>query len=76
RRRRPAPHRRQGRPRLPGRPDPARDAGYRRGSGLAFAIPAETVRGGVDQLRTDGKVARGYLGVQIQPVTQDIAEGL
>ena len=30
----------------------------------------------VDQLRTDGKVARGYLGVQIQPVTQDIAEGL
>ncbi|WP_342163423.1 Do family serine endopeptidase [Methylobacterium sp. SD21] len=44
--------------------------------GLAFAIPAETVQAVVDQLRTDGKVARGYLGVQIQPVTQDIAEGL
>lgn len=44
--------------------------------GLAFAIPAETVQAVVDQLRSDGKVARGYLGVQIQPVTQDIAEGL
>ncbi|WP_375463898.1 Do family serine endopeptidase [uncultured Methylobacterium sp.] len=44
--------------------------------GLAFAIPAETVQAVVDQLRTDGKVARGYLGVQVQPVTQDIAEGL
>ncbi|GJE13964.1 MULTISPECIES: Do family serine endopeptidase [Methylobacterium] len=44
--------------------------------GLAFAIPAETVQAVVEQLRTDGKVARGYLGVQIQPVTQDIAEGL
>jgi serine protease Do len=44
--------------------------------GLAFAIPAETVQAVVEQLRTDGKVARGYLGVQVQPVTQDIAEGL
>lgn len=44
--------------------------------GLAFAIPSDTVQAVVDQLRTDGKVARGYLGVQIQPVTQDIAEGL
>ncbi len=44
--------------------------------GLAFAIPADTVQAVIDQLRTDGKVARGYLGVQIQPVTQDIADGL
>ncbi|MGA4554409.1 Do family serine endopeptidase, partial [Methylorubrum aminovorans] len=44
--------------------------------GLAFAIPAETVQTVVDQLRTDGKVVRGYLGVQVQPVTKDIAEGL
>jgi serine protease Do len=44
--------------------------------GLAFAIPAETVQAVVEQLRTDGRVARGYLGVQVQPVTQDIAEGL
>ncbi|TFZ54457.1 PDZ domain-containing protein, partial [Methylorubrum sp. Q1] len=41
-----------------------------------FAIPAETVQTVVDQLRTDGKVVRGYLGVQVQPVTEDIAEGL
>ncbi len=44
--------------------------------GLAFAIPAETVQAVVDQLRTDGKVTRGYLGVQIQPVTKDIADSL
>ncbi len=44
--------------------------------GLGFAIPAETVQTVVDQLRTDGKVVRGYLGVQVQPVTKDIAEGL
>ncbi|MGY2049506.1 Do family serine endopeptidase [Methylobacterium sp. JK268] len=44
--------------------------------GLAFAIPSETVQAVVDQLRTDGKVARGYLGLQIQPVTRDIAESL
>ncbi|AWN54599.1 Do family serine endopeptidase [Methylobacterium sp. 17Sr1-1] len=44
--------------------------------GLAFAIPSETVQAVVDQLRTDGKVARGYLGLQIQPVTKDIADSL
>ncbi|RVU17729.1 Do family serine endopeptidase [Methylobacterium oryzihabitans] len=44
--------------------------------GLAFAIPSETVQAVVDQLRADGKVARGYLGIQIQPVTKDIAESL
>ena len=44
--------------------------------GLAFAIPAETVQAVVDQLKTDGKVVRGYLGVQIEPVTKDIAESL
>ncbi|GEP11328.1 Do family serine endopeptidase [Methylobacterium gnaphalii] len=44
--------------------------------GLAFAIPAETVQAVVEQLKTDGKVVRGYLGVQIQPVTKDIADSL
>ena len=44
--------------------------------GLAFAVPSETVQAVVDQLRTDGRVVRGYLGVQVQPVTKDIAEGL
>lgn len=44
--------------------------------GIAFAIPSETVKTVVDQLRDSGKVARGYIGVQIQPVTDDLASGL
>jgi len=44
--------------------------------GLAFAIPADTVQTVVAQLEKDGRVERGYLGVQIQPLTKDLAEGL
>jgi serine protease Do len=44
--------------------------------GLAFAIPSETVQSVVSQLESSGKVARGYLGVQIQPLTKELAEGL
>lgn len=44
--------------------------------GLAFAIPAETVTSVVAQLKEGGRVERGYLGVQIQPLTQDLADGL
>ncbi len=44
--------------------------------GIAFAIPSETVKTVVDQLRKSGSVARGYIGVQIQPVTDDLASGL
>ncbi|WP_127090108.1 Do family serine endopeptidase [Aquabacter cavernae] len=44
--------------------------------GIAFAIPSETVKQVVNQLRETGKVARGYIGVQIQPVTDDLASGL
>ncbi len=44
--------------------------------GIAFAIPANTAKGVVDTLIKDGKVSRGWLGVQIQPVTADIAESL
>jgi serine protease Do len=44
--------------------------------GIAFAIPAETVKTVVSQLRGGGAVARAWLGVQIQPVTAEIAEGL
>jgi serine protease Do len=43
--------------------------------GLGFAIPAQTVDAVVADLEHGG-VKRGYLGVQIQPVTQDIADGL
>ena len=44
--------------------------------GLAFAIPSATVQNVVAQLREGGTVSRGYLGVQIQPLTRDLAEGL
>src|SRR4051794_19285928 len=44
--------------------------------GLAFAIPADTVQTVVSQLEKDGRVERGYLGVQIQPLSKDLAEGL
>jgi serine protease Do len=44
--------------------------------GIAFAIPARTVKQIVDQLVEDGTVTRGYLGVSIQDVTQDIADGV
>jgi serine protease Do len=44
--------------------------------GIGFAIPASTVRDVVAQLQAHGKVARGWLGVQIGPVTPDIASAL
>ncbi len=45
--------------------------------GLGFAIPAEQARPVIEQLmKGTGAVKRGYLGVQIQPVTGSIAEGL
>jgi serine protease Do len=44
--------------------------------GIAFAIPAETVRDIVTQLKEKGRVTRGYMGVQVQDVTPEIAEAL
>jgi serine protease Do len=44
--------------------------------GVAFAIPAETVKTVIAQLKDKGVVTRGWLGVQIQPVTAEIAESL
>ena len=44
--------------------------------GLGFAIPAELAKPVVDQLRATGTVKRGYLGVAIQRLTADIADGL
>jgi len=44
--------------------------------GIGFAIPAETVSQVVSDLRTKGHVDRGWLGVQIQPVTDEIAGSL
>jgi serine protease Do len=44
--------------------------------GIAFAIPAQTVKAVVDQLKDKGSVSRGWIGVQIQPVTAEIADSL
>jgi serine protease Do len=44
--------------------------------GIAFAIPSDTVKSVISQLKDHGSVTRGWIGVQIQPVTQDIADGL
>jgi serine protease Do len=44
--------------------------------GLGFAVPSKTVAGVVDQLRQFGELRRGWLGVRIQPVTEEIADSL
>jgi serine protease Do len=44
--------------------------------GIAFSIPASTVKTVIAQLKDKGSVSRGWIGVQIQPVTQDIADSL
>ncbi len=44
--------------------------------GIAFDIPSETVKSVVAQLKDKGTVTRGWIGVQIQPVTSEIAESL
>jgi serine protease Do len=44
--------------------------------GIAFAIPADTVKNVVAQLRDHGSVTRGWIGVQIQGVTPEIADSL
>ncbi|MEX1033332.1 MAG: DegQ family serine endoprotease [Cellvibrionaceae bacterium] len=52
-----------------------RSGGY---MGLSFAIPADVAQGVVNQLKTKGRVERGYLGVQISDLSRDeaIAFGL
>jgi serine protease Do len=44
--------------------------------GIAFSIPASTVKTVIAQLKDKGSVSRGWIGVQIQPVTADIADSL
>jgi serine protease Do len=44
--------------------------------GIAFDIPASTVANVIPQLQKGGHIARGWLGVQIQPVTEEVAETL
>ena len=42
--------------------------------GVSFAIPINVAMDVAEQLREDGRVNRGWLGVMIQPVSQDLAE--
>ncbi len=42
--------------------------------GIGFAIPANLAKPVVEQLEANGRVERGWLGVQIQPVTAEIAQ--
>jgi serine protease Do len=44
--------------------------------GIAFDIPADTVKSVIAQLRDKGSVTRGWIGVQIQTVTPDIADSM
>ena len=44
--------------------------------GIAFAIPASTVDQVVTSLKEKGSVTRGFIGVQMQPVTKEIAEAI
>ena len=44
--------------------------------GIAFAVPADTVKRVVEQLEKGGSVSRGWLGVKIQDVDKDLAGSL
>jgi serine protease Do len=50
-----------------------RSGGY---MGIGFAIPSNIVKTIVEQLKTKGKIERGYLGVGIQDLTQALAKEL
>ena len=44
--------------------------------GISFAIPMDEAMRVSDQLRTTGRVSRGRIGVEIAPVTKDVAESI
>jgi serine protease Do len=44
--------------------------------GIGFAIPSEVAKDVIAALKDKGSVSRGYIGVQIQPVTPEIADSL
>jgi len=49
----------------------SRSGGY---MGLSFAIPIDVAMNVAEQIKSQGKVSRGWLGVQIQDVTRQLAE--
>ena len=46
----------------------------RGGSGIGFAIPSNMAKRVATELRTSGKVTRGWLGVSLQPLTSELAD--
>ncbi len=44
--------------------------------GVAFALPSKVARPIIAELRENGEVVRGWLGVSVQPLTSDLAKGL
>src|SRR4029434_3519185 len=44
--------------------------------GLRFAIPSSLAEGVVAQLKVNGKVERGLLGVQIQPLNEELVKSM
>ncbi|WBT37498.1 MULTISPECIES: Do family serine endopeptidase [Hyphomicrobium] len=44
--------------------------------GIGFAVPADTVTAVISQLKEFGQVKRGWLGVKIQSISEDIGESL
>jgi len=44
------------------------------GQGIGFAIPIDLAKGIINQLKKNGKVSRGWLGIGIQDITEELAE--
>ncbi len=46
------------------------------GQGIAFSVPIDMVKSLIDDLKEHGRVARGWLGISMQPVDDDLALAL
>jgi len=44
--------------------------------GIGFAIPANLAKSVIEELKSEGKVTRGYLGVYLQEITDDLREAM
>jgi serine protease Do len=44
--------------------------------GVAFAVPADTVKAVIPQLKEKGAVTRGWIGAQVQSITPELADSL